>query len=113
MATEYSETKERRLSKIVMMTGAFMLMAAVTACSSGSANWQHPTKPKDQWSADIAACKTQANTLLARHMDIESDASFRERDDLQQQFAAYDARKKRYSYFTNCLAGKGFRQTTE
>jgi len=48
--------------------------------------------------------------LINRQLDIESDSSFRNRDELQTQFATYDARKNRYSYFTNCLSGKGYRR---
>jgi len=82
----------------------------LSACSNKSESWQHSSKPKDQWSKDIVACKSRASTLINRQLDIDSDSSFRNRDELQTQFAAYDARKKRYSYFTNCLSGKGYRR---
>ncbi len=80
----------------------------LSACSNTSESWQHSSKPKNQWSTDIAACKSRANTLINRQLDIESDSSFRNRDELQMQLATYDARNNRYSYFTNCLSGKGY-----
>jgi|TARA_B100000315_G_scaffold260520_1_gene322556 predicted small secreted protein len=96
----------RRAPFMVMVFCAFVL----SACSNTSESWQHSTKPKDLWSKDIAACKSRASALINRQLDIDSDSSFRNRDELQTQFAVYDARKKRYSYFTNCLSGKGYRR---
>jgi hypothetical protein len=112
MTAKNTERNIRRTPQVAFTICALVLMASLTACSAGSANWQHPSKPKNKWSADISDCKSRASTLIARQMDIDSDSSFRERDDLQVQFAAHDARKKRYSYFTNCLSGKGYRQVS-
>lgn len=112
MLAKYSETKIKYMSQIAFMACAVLLMTALTACTSGSTNWQHPTKPKNTWAADISACKSHANSLVNRQLDIDNDSSFRTPDDLEVQFAVHDARKKRYSYFTNCLTGKGYRQET-
>ncbi len=112
MSANSTKNETKRTSKVVLTVCGFFLLTTLTACSSGSTSWQHPTKPKDTWSKDIAACKDRASTLIAREMDIDSDSSFRTRNDLQVQFAAHDARKKRYSYFSNCLVGKGFRQVS-
>ncbi|MBT4938742.1 MAG: hypothetical protein HON14_06390 [Rhodospirillaceae bacterium] len=112
MAAKYSVKDIKRTSKVLLVLGGFVLMAALTACSSSSGSWQHPTKPKDMWSADISACKSRASMLISRQLDIDSDSNFRVQDDIQVQFAAHDARKKRYAYFTNCLSGKGYRQVS-
>jgi len=112
MTAKNTKLYATRTSKTLLTMGAFLAMTALTACSSGSANWQHYSKPKNAWSADISACKSHASSLLNRQLDIDGDSNFRTRDDLQVQFAAHDARKKRYSYFTNCLSGKGYRQET-
>ena len=110
MAGQNTTARTKRTPLTVTLIGGFALMIVLSACSSSSTNWQHPTKPKDKWSADISSCKSQASRLLARQLDIDSDSNFRESDDLQTQFASYDARKKRYSYFTNCLSGKGYQK---
>ncbi|MBT7957667.1 MAG: hypothetical protein HN731_20870 [Rhodospirillaceae bacterium] len=106
MTVKATQKVVRSAPLLVMVLGAFIL----GACSNTSESWQHSSKPKDQWSKDIVACKARASTLINRQLDIDSDSSFRNRDELQTQFAAYDARKKRYSYFTNCLSGKGYRR---
>jgi hypothetical protein len=112
MTARFNEISKNRTSRIAIIVGGLVLAATVTACSSQSANWQHPNKPKDKWSADISACKRQASNLIARQLDIDADSNFSNKGDLQVQFAAHDARKKRYGYFTNCLSGKGFRQVS-
>ena len=112
MMAKFDETNKNRMPRVAAIVCALVLTTTVTACTSQSANWQHPNKPKDKWSADISACKSQASSLIARQLDIDADSNFRSRDDLQVQFAAHDARKKRYAYFTNCLTGKGYRQVS-
>jgi hypothetical protein len=112
MANRTDKSKFKMPPKMKLALSAVILVGLLASCSGRSENWQHPSKPKDQWSSDIAVCKQRASTLIGRQLDIENDSSFRNRDELQVQFAAHDARKKRYSFFTSCLSGKGYRKVS-
>ncbi len=75
MSAKNTKTEIKRMARVVLGVCGFVLLTTLTACSSGSTSWQHPTKPKDTWSKDIAACKARANTLIARVLAVPGNPS--------------------------------------
>ena len=69
-------------------------MLVLIGCSNKQAEWQNSNKSRIFWYEDILRCKNLSKTRLARQLDIENDANFNNKSDLQIQFEKHDAAKK-------------------
>tara|TARA_B110000196_G_C21093530_1_gene638803 strand:- start:1066 stop:1410 length:345 start_codon:yes stop_codon:yes gene_type:complete len=113
MTVTIYQVKDKQYSIIQIIMFGFGLMLLLTACSNKHAEWQHPDKLKDTWHADSLKCKYFAKTQLARQIDIENDANFDNKADLQIQFEKHDAVKKYNSHYTHCITDKGYYQISD
>jgi len=83
--------------RIVLLLSCALIL---TACAARPLPWQHPTLPKEDWSADWTACKRWADTQVGYQ---EGDSS--------SPFDDYDrSRAKRQvdSYAGSCMRERGY-----
>lgn len=96
-------------TSIISVTLAAMTLAA---CAAPIANWEHPTRPRDQWAADIAACRGNAELLIRRELAQAGDRRDPRESELEQRFRQFDARKRRNELFVDCVRDKGYVRAT-
>ena len=102
------QVNDRKLSVIRIIIFNFSLALVLMGCGSKHAEWQNHRKSIDFWDEDILKCKNFSETQLIRQLDIENDANFNDKTDLQIQFKKYDAQKKFNSYYANCMTDAGY-----
>jgi hypothetical protein len=95
-----------------LLRGAVLLLGVLVAgCASETASgqWQHPTRPSDQWSADLAACRSEATKLVERELD-RGGQSYVERNQtqLQEQLSRFSANKRRNELTDSCMRRQGY-----
>jgi len=102
------QVNDKKLSLIRIIIFGFSLVLVLVGCSNKHAEWQNHNKSKDFWYEDKLKCKNLSETKLTRQLDLENDANFNNKTDLQIQFKKYDALKKFNSYYANCMTDAGY-----
>ncbi|MGH6929266.1 MAG: hypothetical protein ACREEV_13195 [Dongiaceae bacterium] len=98
-----------------------MVAATLSGCSLFSQpsqkDWNRASGGSDQTSADLSACRQQANAVIQRDSDIDSDiaAARVEESDPESTSAAeitgideYDTRNRYDRIVNDCMRGRGY-----
>jgi hypothetical protein len=102
------QVNDKKLSVIRIIIFNFSLALVLVGCGSKHAEWQNHRKSIDFWDEDILKCKNFSEIQLIRQLDLENDANFNNKTDLQIQFKKYDALKNFNSYYANCMTDAGY-----
>jgi hypothetical protein len=86
-----------------------ILITMTLAACAAPIRWQHPTVPRDRWSADFSACRADAERLISRELARGGDPFDRRGYEIERNMRLFDARKRRDSFFSNCMREKGYR----
>ena len=78
----------------------------LSACT-GANQFKKSRYAQDKRSLDAVACSAKAESLINRDIGGETTFAQANRDTLEVQFAAFDARKQRNRYYTDCLVQTG------
>ncbi len=93
-----------RPSRLMISTAVAVLL--LSACT-GANQFKKPRYAQDKRSLDAVACSAKAESLINRDIGGETTFAQANRDSLEVQFAAFDARKQRNRYYTDCLVQTG------
>lgn len=98
-----------RLAAVPLAAVALVGSLTLAGCAR-PVPWEHPTKPRDEWSTDLASCQDHARRLMRRELrdqDAFGDSSTTEHD---RQMSAFDARKQELKLIENCMKDNGYRK---
>jgi hypothetical protein len=102
------QINDKKLSLIRIIIFGISLVLVLVGCSNKHAEWQNHNKSKEFWYGDILKCKNFSEAKLTRQLDLENDAYFNNKTDLQMQFEKYDAVKKFNFYYADCMTNSGY-----
>jgi hypothetical protein len=108
MAAMKDRVNHQKISIIQIIIFGISLVLVLVSCSNKHTEWQNLNKSRKFWHHDILKCKNFAETHLARQLDIENDANFNNKTDLQIQFEKYDAVKKFNFHYADCMTNEGY-----
>jgi len=103
------------MTKAILVVAMVLAMSGCSLFSKPSTNWQRPSGTSDQTSADLSACRQQADAVIKRDADIDSDIAAARSDegdpDTGATLTGVDAfeRDKRYRRIVNdCMRQRGY-----
>jgi hypothetical protein len=95
-----------------------VLAATLAACSlfsKPSNNWTRATGGSDQTAADLSACRQQADAVIKRDADIDSDIAAARPDQADPDTSlvlpdvdAYDRERRHRRIVTECMRQRGY-----
>ena len=88
---------------------AVLIVLLISAACAQRVAWEHPTIPEDLWATDLGTCRDKATRLVEREMGHQDPFKAAERTPLQEDMAAFDARKRIQKLTEECMRDKGYR----
>jgi len=108
-------TAIRRWPVLAVFVVALLAVGGISGCAQKrtTANWQHPTLPKEAWAADIGECRRYARRIMEREAGLPATGAASDNvsgglSTYNSSMTSYQLARVRDQAFDSCMRRLGY-----